>query len=797
MILTLLAVITACKKVPEVNKEYVDVERDQITVGTTSATIQCDYQYIATLKKAYLYYGEGEDATDMTSAEMRVVENALYVDLTDLKENTIYSYYYEFVNGFNSMQTVIKTFKTKNGSGGGGGNGNAPEGAIDGLFSVSPARKVYFSQGNLQYQASTNTWRFAEHQWDYVGDNWQGTVYENGIKCNNSLISSLYDGWIDLFGWGTSGWNNGNTYYMPYNSDNSDPKLYGPPGVHDLTGEYANADWGIFNSISNGGNQAGFWRTLTADEWEYLITSRPTTSNYRYVKATVNDIIGLILLPDDWNISYYSLNNPNDMQSDFSNNTLSTTDWAVIESNGAIFLPASGYRDGTSMKWVGGCGYYRSTTCYLEDVASSVEFHDMWVHYNLSNPRYYGFSVRLVHDGGSQPSVTAPTVVTFYASDITSNSASCNGEVTSDGGATVTERGFCWSTIGTPSLNDNHIAVGTGIGDFNTTLNGLEANTTYFVRAYAINEVGTAYGERGQFTTLSGGGGGSGNVPVGAIDGLFTINANGDQVYFSQGNLQYQASTNTWRFAENQWDYVGDGTWGTVFEENSKCNNNLVSSTYNGWIDLYAWGTSGFDHGAICYQPWINNSNIADHNAYGSSTYNLFDQTGQADWGYNSIVNGGNELGLWRTFTFAELFYIFELRSTNSEIRYAKAEVNEIPGYLIVPDDWSQSLFVLRRVNEWAVDYNVNSISLSDWTFLESNGVVFIPAAGYRENDDGLVHGLGGISCGYWTSSVADGVYAHCFYSYTGPSGYSWSFPGSQGGVRNKGFSIRLVQNAH
>ena len=86
------------------------------------------------------------------------------------------------------------------------------DGAILAEFSVSHSTKVYFSQGNLQYQASSKTWRFAEHQWDFVGDSIYGTVYEKGIKSDNAKISSSYDGWIDLFGWRTSGYNGKNPY---------------------------------------------------------------------------------------------------------------------------------------------------------------------------------------------------------------------------------------------------------------------------------------------------------------------------------------------------------------------------------------------------------------------------------------------------------------------------------------------------------------------------------------------------------------------------------------------------------
>ncbi|MBP5725116.1 MAG: hypothetical protein J6X18_16275, partial [Bacteroidales bacterium] len=123
------------------------------------------------------------------------------------------------------------------------------DGAILAEFSVSDSTKVYFSQGNLQYQASTGTWRFAEHQYDMIGS-------------DNSNISSSYSGWIDLFGWGTSGWNSGANAYQPYSTSTSYSDYY-PGGSYsnDLTGSYANADWGVYNKISNGGNSAGMWRT--------------------------------------------------------------------------------------------------------------------------------------------------------------------------------------------------------------------------------------------------------------------------------------------------------------------------------------------------------------------------------------------------------------------------------------------------------------------------------------------------------------------------------------------------------
>lgn len=129
--------------------------------------------------------------------------------------------------------------------------------------------------------------------------------------------------------------------------------------------------------------------------------------------------------------------------------------------------------------------------------------------------------------------------------------------------------------------------------------------------------------------------------------------SNTKQVYFSKGNLQYQASTNTWRFAENQYDHIGNA-------------NANISSSYDGWIDLFGWSTSGYNHGAVCYQPWSTSQTTSNYYAYGNSIYNLNNQTWKADWGYNKIINGGNKENMWRTTTKNEWVYLLNNRITSS-----------------------------------------------------------------------------------------------------------------------------------
>lgn len=279
------------------------------------------------------------------------------------------------------------------------GSGEAAEGALGGNFTVSSGgSKVAFSKGNLQYQASSNTWRFAEKQWNYIGN-------------DNSKIGKSYSGWIDLFGWGTSGYNCGNYYYQPYDYTlkadyyYSGGMQYGPKGYTSLTGSNAKSDWGVYNAISNGGKQAGLWRTMTHNELDYLIFKRSTTSGIRFAKAVVNNINGLILFPDNWSKSTYSINKANEESANYSSNSISSSNWTKLENAGCVFLPAAGVRYAADyettvnlMTAVGTSGeYWTASGDATEADADHLLFYEEGLQFR-SWPRYEGRSVRLVRD---------------------------------------------------------------------------------------------------------------------------------------------------------------------------------------------------------------------------------------------------------------------------------------------------------------------------------------------------------------------------------------------------------------
>ena len=221
----------------------------------------------------------------------------------------------------------------------------AVEGALSGEFSVSATQKVHFSQGNLQYQASTNIWRFSPYQYSQAGN-------------ANLNASATYTGWIDLFAWGTSGYK-----IAPYTESNVEATFYiDGSKTKNISG--TNYDWGVYNQISNGGNIAGEWRTLTRAEWEYLLKTRDNAKN-KYSIGTVAGVRGLIFLPDSWSLPIGCTFSARAIL--YTTNTYSADQWGKMENAGAVFLPANGCKKPAGSKIehispVYGC--YWSSTAY-------------------------------------------------------------------------------------------------------------------------------------------------------------------------------------------------------------------------------------------------------------------------------------------------------------------------------------------------------------------------------------------------------------------------------------------------
>lgn len=264
-------------------------------------------------------------------------------------------------------------------------------------FSVSPTKKVIFSKGNLQYQGTYNgalgVFRFAEHQYDYVGgkDSRYGNVYVNAIeKCDNAQIDAKYTGWIDLFGWGTSGYKN----QWPYSITSND-SFYGP-AEGDITGTHY--DWGIHCAISS--TYTNQWRTLTIEEWQYLLGSDRAD---HYAFGIVDNKEGLILLPDNYIAPEgCDLITGNGLP---KRNKITLANWGLMEEQGAVFLPTAGQRilsteDKVVVRNMESSGFYWSTTTSTVGHAHAVMITSANGAVSLIStfPKSCGLSVRLVKD---------------------------------------------------------------------------------------------------------------------------------------------------------------------------------------------------------------------------------------------------------------------------------------------------------------------------------------------------------------------------------------------------------------
>ncbi len=259
---------------------------------------------------------------------------------------------------------------------------------LAGAFSVAEGKQIAFSRGNLQYTQSTATWAFAEHQYDMIGT----ANVSDGTESYDATYGYSKDGTaladkIDLFGW--SGSTGSAKWGISTSTDNSD-----------YSGDFV--DWG--KNIGDGTT----YRTLTNDEWNYLLNTRTNASEKKGVariKLSETEYAnGLILLPDSWTSptdvtfkSGFAIAGSVQAYADYQIFTLDQ--WQKLEAAGAVFLPASGGRDGSGADLVQDYGYYWSATALDSYYAYFLLFYSNYAITNfLNNFRLYGRAVRLVQD---------------------------------------------------------------------------------------------------------------------------------------------------------------------------------------------------------------------------------------------------------------------------------------------------------------------------------------------------------------------------------------------------------------
>lgn len=420
--------------------------------------------------------------------------------------------------------------------------------------------------------------------------------------------------------------------------------------------------------------------------------------------------------------------------------TTNRLDWTTLE------VPV--WPDGTSWLFINSgeidiTKYISATTQIAFAYTSSAEASPTW---EIKDVLIKGNGTRLEESATS----VVPTVLTNAVRQITETTAVAGGYVMSDGNASVTERGVVYSTNPNPvitNLSNTILPCGSGAGSFTCNLTGLQPNTTYYIRAYAKNDVGTAYGEEVSFTT---------QTQIEKPTSPYFSVSQTKYITFSPGNLQYHPANNEWRFAPSQLDYIGDA--------NSNC-----SSTYNGWLDLFGWSTSSTNFGV---------STSTSNSDYSGSF---------VDWGTNTI--GNDAPNTWRTLSREEWEYLLNTR-TNANSLHGVAQVNGVNGLIFLPDTWvcpEGITFKSGFHSSYGVDDYAayQTFTADQWSKFESAGAVFLPAAGRRDGSGVLTVQYNG---DYWSATEDNGYNAGNLGFYPGGA-----YMG--GSNRDIGRSVRLVKD--
>lgn len=329
----------------------------------------------------------------------------------------------------------------------------------------------------------------------------------------------------------------------------------------------------------------------------------------------------------------------------------------------------------------------------------------------------------------SSPSV--PIVITDSAREITRTSVIIGGKVVSDGGDYVTRCGIVYSCYPDMYNQETLYADLQSKDSFEFNISDLQAGTVYYFRTFAINQYGTTYGEIISFTTNE-----FSSVSNAA---KFSVSKK-HSVLFSKGNLQYNGKNGSWRFAEKQTDYIG--------------KNNLA---FYEWRDLFGWSA--------------NKSEVAFGLSYSENEYTYLGSF--VDWGVNEI--DGYAPNTWRTLTKSEWKYILYDRENAVSLR-RMVYADNVYGLMLLPDNW-ESPQGLK---------GYQSFSAEQWSVMENNGAVFLPAAGVRWATYS-VSSVQEVGC-YWSAS--NFTRSHASFLYFSSSEVDVTIT-----ERDYGQSVRLVKD--
>lgn len=516
-----------------------------------------------------------------------------------------------------------------------------PPETIPGKFTVDEdGKQVLFSRGNLIYNVGSARWSFYEHQYDCA------TGYDPNI--------------ISLFTWGYGNWST-----VP-DTDNY------------KRGEFV--DWGI--TIGD------IWWTLSLQEWYYLLYVRPDAA-LKYGYATVNNVHGLILLPDEFTDPEVQGDKGNAAfvpcpTTNWNANIYSAENWEAMQDAGAVFLPAAGMREKDQVKNVGAYGYYWSSSPnVLGYNALLIKFLSDYVGLDDVN-RFEGCSVRVV-------ATLAPA--RKYTVHFNTNG---KGEAPAD--ITGLKYG---STIAVPIVPLVESSLIAGWYKEPSCINAWDFDKDIVTRDF------TLYAKWK-------------DVPYGGI-GRFTVNSIGGQVCFSTGNLWY--GKDGFHIESDQWE----APTGQFMDEDHVAHFCWNKDAMIACAKEYS--------GQICEPGVVLFTNETKTTAKQDFTV---DNNGQKDTGIWRTLSGGKEDCEWN--------YLFNKRVVNNGTGAGHTYTNCSSGVNIGEKNY-RGLFIYPDNYTGA---EIGNGGPDSWDEIDNAGIVFLPLGGCRGNGMPIINTGTGY---YWSSS--------------------------------------------
>ncbi len=404
-------VLTTCKKRPELKIYNLELSEESVAVTPYTATITANYTYPGSIPQIKVYTSTSSSMADAIETDAVLDNKTITATISNLTSDTKYYYRFRYSNGINIIFTDIKDFTTEHA-------------IVTPTVVTIPITSI---SSNSAVSGGTIT------------DDGGSDITEKGVCWSTDKHPTIADS---------------------HTSDESDGDTY----VSNITELIPNTLYYVRAYATNsGGTGYGGEVSFTTSAALASITTKSVT-NITEITAicggsiTNNGGMEITSRGVCWGIEH----NP------------TTNDNLTIDGNGI------GEFDSEITSLTANVKYYvraYATSDYGTSYGNEVEFTTQ---------------------------MGMPTVTTKSVTGITASSASCGGEVTNSGGGTISARGVCWSTSQSPTISDSHTTDGTGVGEFTSSITGLNNNVTYYVRAYATNSHGTSYGEERSFTTQEG-----------------------------------------------------------------------------------------------------------------------------------------------------------------------------------------------------------------------------------------------------------------------------------------------------